>query len=291
MPPSSRFSTYNPLSLVDDTGPDITQRLPIRPANKDISRWVASVNDETCSARSYIDDGADLLPPTRAGSIAQFGNVDSKYYQQKETAKRGYHPAVQKAVAGQINNTLRNIRVMGQFNVKGQQAVQPSIGSAGPPPGAVRVHLPKKAPAYVCHGRDSHVVVVDGPDIAIDSRPTPGLRPVAPRQSKKKSKEPTTSDIRPIAAGDVQDQQWQQPQSQPPPRHQQQQHQSKGKKNKKQKKQVQAKQLSPIAEDQDDWGFGNSDDSWTEDLDQQKKSYKAPTVEDAPGTPDDICKS
>lgn len=181
LPPVMSTSSFcSAVSFIDD-GVDFESRIPAT-AQIDVAQWIDTTST-IFNTNSYIDDGADLLPPDTTAAPA-FGQRNPKYYEDRgpktRVRKERVHPGVLRAADEQIKNVLRGKRALGKFRVKGlldggckdgKEAKEEEGGVKG-----VRVRVRKRQPTFVLHGEGLHVVVVDDDeDDPIDSRPPPEL--------------------------------------------------------------------------------------------------------------------
>jgi hypothetical protein len=295
------MSDHTPSSFIDD-GVDFEKRIPEGTNLREIEKWVDDVNRSSSApisitgpTLSYLDDGVDVLAPRKRPAI---GRVDNKYYENRkeEEGKPGktYHSGVQRAVNGQIKNTLASMKALESLPVNGnnqrisKEKGQEKIGSgeaeeqeSGPPPGAVRVWLPQPPPILVIHGQDGHVAVADGDSDPIDSRSLAGLQErleqaeILGRQYGKRQCE------------------RQQKQNQDPKGSH---GQPKQRSEKNEEPGLFPNQPTPPASEPHAWMTGgagvpsavSSESVWADDHDDaksMKSNYHAPTVEDAPELP------
>jgi hypothetical protein len=169
--PRSTMSSITPPSFVDD-GSSFEKRIPhgLHPAH--ISNWIHSSGSETTSAYtgSYIDDGADMVVPSRPAP--GFGPINPKFYKQRkrhENEERGvWNDDIQKAVAGDIGRSLERMRGIGGVEVKradrGERQVKDKKKDT------VTIPLPPKWGTIVIKADDGRVIVVDE-DGEFDSGP------------------------------------------------------------------------------------------------------------------------
>jgi hypothetical protein len=177
------MSDLTPPSFCDD-GLEFNTRTP-HPRGPSITQWLDSVNDSASTVTtyldtaSYVDDGADPnLYEDVNHKDDQGGRGKSKAKANEKPEK--YHPDVQRAVSGQVQNVLRSMWAVSRVHVR--DPAEKAKGKDGegtkaekPPPGAVRVQVPGPPPTFVIHGDMGHVVVVDGLEEPIDSKPVGGL--------------------------------------------------------------------------------------------------------------------
>jgi hypothetical protein len=188
------MSSITPPSFVDD-GSSFEQRIPhsLHPAH--ISNWIRSSSSDTTWAYtgSYIDDGADMLVPSRRAP--GFGAINPKFYKQRkrrEKEERGaWNDDIQKAVAGDIGRSLEKMRGIGGVEVK-------KIHSGGTrvkdkKKDTVTIPLPPKWGTIVIKAEDGRVIVVDE-DGEFDSGPKVQEQVDA---EKKWVKAPSTIDLPP----------------------------------------------------------------------------------------------
>jgi hypothetical protein len=166
------MSSITPPSFVDD-GSSFEKRIHhgLHPAH--ISNWIRSFDSDTTSAYtgSYIDDGADMLVPSRRAP--GFGPIDPKFYKQRkrrENEERGaWNDDVQKAVAGDIGRSLEKMRGIGGVEVKRTHGGEARVKDKKKD--TVTIPLPPKWGTIVIKANDGRVVVVDE-DGEFDSGPT-----------------------------------------------------------------------------------------------------------------------
>ncbi|KAF1918862.1 hypothetical protein BDU57DRAFT_122119 [Ampelomyces quisqualis] len=160
------MSSITPASFVDDGG-SFHKRVPhgLHPAH--ISRWLNSAGSDTTSAYtgSYIDDGADMLPPSSASP--GFGKVDPRFYKQRKRRGDEHHAAwnedIQKAVAGDIGRSLEKMRHIGSMEVK--RAAKPNRArdekARSKKKDTVTIPMPPKWGTFIIKADDGRVIVVD----------------------------------------------------------------------------------------------------------------------------------
>lgn len=304
------MSDYSTYSNYDD-GFEIEKRMPDG-SSLDIDQWADTVDNESSAVShtwSYFDDGADLLPPAATGP--GFGATNPRFYDEAKSTTRpkNYHKGMQRAVSGQIGNTLAAMKVLSQFNVKQQseknEAEKERTGETGetggngksrkanePPSGAVRIWLPSPLPTFVIHGKDGHVVVVDGDEDPIDSRPPPALTAAMETMEGSHREEANSSDKGwNDCSGDQQNQEQNWDSHDRPS-------ESEEKRSWSQNHSPNSlpKEASPPASVTDFFISGGlpgsfpspilSENSWKDDpAEETKSNYQAPAVEDAPETP------
>lgn len=195
------MSDISSASFFDD-GFEIASRMPSS-SGWDISKWLDHVpidDSATTTVRddgSFFDDGADLAT-SRAHSASgvrntRFGRANSSFYKDPipRNHSKGFHPGVQRAVGGQIRNTLESMRAMESFHIKDPPVQETAAGEKlqwdkwkdgkettkddGPVHGPVKMWIPPTPPDFLIHGKDGHVILVDESEDPIDSRPPPGL--------------------------------------------------------------------------------------------------------------------
>jgi hypothetical protein len=188
------MSSITPPSFVDD-GSSFEKRIPhgLHPAH--ISNWIRSSSSDTISAYtgSYIDDGADMLVPSRRAS--GFGPINPKFYKQRkrrENEERGaWNDDIQKAVAGDIGRSLEKMRGIGGVEVKKTHSGETRIEDKKKD--TVTIPLPPKWGTIVIKADDGRVIVVDE-DGEFDSGPKEQEQVDA---EKKWVKAPSTIDLPP----------------------------------------------------------------------------------------------
>lgn len=210
-------SDLSPVSFVDD-GLDITSRMPTpgssdkvkRGSNVNINAWVDGVSgDEAPSSYtgSFFDDGADMLPRRAPGP--GFGEVNKSFYEVSQRRKKVTRDdlAIQRAVSGDINTTMKKIRAVGEIRVR--EAPQVEKMKASEKEKARKEEEVKKAEeerkkqpvsfeipfhwgTFVIHGEDGRVIVVDS-DGEYDSGPMPQPRSQLPQQQQPQVPPPTTT--------------------------------------------------------------------------------------------------
>ncbi|KAF2650483.1 hypothetical protein K491DRAFT_682949 [Lophiostoma macrostomum CBS 122681] len=173
------MSDLTPPSFFDD-GLEFNAHPPGR-RSPNISQWLEDINDSASAVTtypdttSYVDDGAD--PSLYEDAKHKDGrNEEDNDKQKQERRRERYHPDVQRAVSGQVQNVLKNMWAVSRVNIRDPEEKDGEESKRKePPPGAVRVQVPGPPPTFVIHGDMGHVVVVDGLEEPIDSRPVEGL--------------------------------------------------------------------------------------------------------------------
>jgi hypothetical protein len=165
------MSSITPPSFVDD-GSSFEKRVPhdLHPAH--ISNWIRSSGSDTTSAYtgSYIDDGADMLVPSRRAP--GFGPINPKFYKQRkrrENVKGAWNDDIQKAVAGDIGRSLEKMRGIGGMEVKRTHGGEARVEDKKKD--TVTIPLPPKWGTIVIKANDGRVIVVDE-NGEFDSGPT-----------------------------------------------------------------------------------------------------------------------
>jgi hypothetical protein len=162
------MSSITPASFVDD-GSSFEKRI-LHPSHN--SKWLNSSSSDTTSAYtgSYIDDGADMLLPSRRAP--GFGPINPKFYKQrkrKENENGAWNDDIQKAVAGDIGQSLEKMRGIGELEVK--RPTKEKIDKHGKrKKNTVTIPLPRKWGTFVIKADDGRVIVVDE-DGEFDSGP------------------------------------------------------------------------------------------------------------------------
>jgi hypothetical protein len=187
------MSSITPPSFVDD-GSSFEKRIPrgLHPAQ--VSKWLHSSGSDTTSVYtgSYIDDGADMIVPSR--HAPGFGPINPKFYKQRkrrENEEKGaWNEDIQKAVVGDIGRSLEKMRGIGGVEVKkaggGERRVKEEKKIT------VTVPLPQRWGTFVIKADDGRVIVVDE-DGEFDSGP----RVKEQEAEKKWIKAPSTTDLPP----------------------------------------------------------------------------------------------
>jgi hypothetical protein len=138
----------------------------------------------TAYTGSFIDDGADMLPPPRAAP--GFGRVDPRFYQQRkrrdEENRRVWNDDIQKAVAGDIRRSLDQMRSIGVMEVKRPH------GRGKREKDTVTVPLPPWWGTFVIKADHGRIIVIDE-DGEFDSGP------LQQQELKKWVKAPTTIEL------------------------------------------------------------------------------------------------
>jgi len=159
------MSALTPLSFIDD-GASFTRRTPYSLHPSQISAWLDNAGSTTPHSPvstytgSFIDDGADLLPP-RAQQPG-FGAIDARFYKQKKRSERAeavvWNEAVQKAITGDLQRNLDKIRGLGHVGVcrgDGEGLGRRNRGET------VRVPVPRVWGTFVIRGDHGRVIVVE----------------------------------------------------------------------------------------------------------------------------------
>ena len=167
--PSNQHSTTNPLTLpmsditppsyIDD-GASFSRRLPASAPHANVAKWLDATgpgSETSAYTGSYIDDGADLLPPTVPG----FGRVNPLFYKprrRREGNEGVWSADVARAVQGDMARSLAKLRGTAGIQVK---RAEPGSAEGRKRRGVVCVPAPPKWGAFVIRGDDGRVVVVD----------------------------------------------------------------------------------------------------------------------------------
>ncbi|KAF2276460.1 uncharacterized protein EI97DRAFT_433292 [Westerdykella ornata] len=290
------MSELTSTSFFDD-GVDIATRMPTSSSSWDISKWLDHIPTSDSAtvgeSGSFFDDGADLLvsgnealEATSGLAKATLGRANSKFYDdpRPRNQMRGFHKGVERAVGGQIRNTLESMRATEDFRIRAPsgeengriESEQGCNVEGGPVREAVKMWLPPTPPDFVIHGKDGHVILVDGSGEPIDSRPPPELE----QRLKGAVKEPEW-----YKSKDNEGQQRKQKASQEI-------HSEKKKSDKEAGKDGKGPDMPLPVPDFLLSGFGLASkapslDSWQNGRPEDARSnYRAPTVESVPNTPE-----
>jgi hypothetical protein len=190
------MSSITPTSFVDD-GSSFEKRI-LHPSHN--PKWLSTSASDTTSAYtgSYIDDGADLLLPSRRAP--GFGPINPKFYKQrkrKENENGLWNDDIQKAVAGDIARSLEKMRGIGGVEVKrptGDRIDEREKKRKD----TVTILLPRRWGTFVIKANDGRVIVVDedgefdsGPQLQqqsakwVKALTTISIPPSSPRKDKK----------------------------------------------------------------------------------------------------------
>jgi len=195
------MSSITPASFVDD-GSSFEKRI-LHPSHN--RKWL---NDSASDANSvysgsYIDDGADMLLPSRRAP--GFGPINPKFYKQRKRTGNeddAWNTDIQKAVAGDIGHSLEKLRGIGGVEVKRHTDTLDKHGNRRK--NTITIPLPRRWGTFIIKADDGRVIVVDE-DGEFDSGPqgqqVPRKWVKAPttvsappsekrRESRKKSLEP-----------------------------------------------------------------------------------------------------
>lgn len=197
------MSSITPASFVDD-GSSFEKRM-LHPSHN--RKWLDDSASDTTSAYSgsYIDDGADMLLPSRRAP--GFGPINPKFYKQRKrngNENDAWNNDIQKAVAGDIGRSLEKLRGIGGVEVKRHTKTLDKHGNRRKD--TVTIPLPRRWGTFIIKADDGRVIVVDedgefdsGPQVLQEPRkwvkaPTMlSATPSEKRRSKKKHLEPIKS--------------------------------------------------------------------------------------------------
>lgn len=174
------MSTLTPLSFVDD-GASFTKRTPHQLRLSQVSDWLENTDSTaphspfSAYTGSFIDDGADLLPPRT--QQPGFGTVDSRFYEEVERRDRAgamvWNEAVQKAITGDLQRNLDKIRALGDIAMDREATKERDDRKMEGTIETVRVPVPRIWGTFIIRGDDERVIVVER-DGEFDSR-LPGV--------------------------------------------------------------------------------------------------------------------
>jgi hypothetical protein len=180
------MSSITSPSFVDD-GSSFRKRVPHLLYSAHLTNQLNSVESDTATAYtgSFIDDGADMLPPPRAAP--GFGRVDPRFYRQRkrrdEEERRVWNDDIQKAVAGDIRRSLDQMRSIGVMEVK-----RPHGRGKPEKKDTVTIPLPPRWGTFVIKADHGRIIVIDE-DGEFDSGP------LQQQELKKWVKAPTTIEL------------------------------------------------------------------------------------------------
>ncbi|KAH7079558.1 hypothetical protein FB567DRAFT_562700 [Paraphoma chrysanthemicola] len=183
------MSSATPPSFVDDGGSFQKRiRRGLHPAH--VANWVSSSGSDTTSAYtgSHIDDGADMLHPSKQGP--GFGQINPRFYKQRKRkeGKEGlWNDDIQKAVTGDIQRSLEKLRGVRDLEVKRPRREQDVEEHKSGNKDTITIPLPPKWGTFVIRAEHGRVIVIDE-DGEFDSGP----QKYAPQQPAKWVKAPTT---------------------------------------------------------------------------------------------------
>lgn len=162
------MSSLTSPSFVDD-GSSFRNRVPHHLYSTHLTNQLNSFESDTLTAYtgSFIDDGADMLPPPRAAP--GFGRVDPRFYGQRkrrdEEKREVWNDDIQKAVVGDIRRSLNQIRSIGVIEVKRS----PGRGKREKKD-TVTISLPPRWGTFVIKADHGRIIVIDE-DGEFDSGP------------------------------------------------------------------------------------------------------------------------
>jgi hypothetical protein len=176
------MSSITPASFVDD-GSSFEKRI-LHPTHN--RKWLNDAASDTTSAYSgsYIDDGADMLLPSRRAP--GFGPINPKFYKQRkrnENENDAWNNDIQKAVGGDIGRSLEKLRGIGGVEVKRHTETLDKHGKRRKD--TITIPLPRRWGTFIIKADDGRVIVVDE-DGEFDSGPQVQQEP------RKWVKAPTT---------------------------------------------------------------------------------------------------
>ncbi|KAH7071331.1 hypothetical protein BKA63DRAFT_535259 [Paraphoma chrysanthemicola] len=166
------MSSISPPSFVDDGGSFQKRiRRGLHPAH--VANWISSSGSDTTSAYtgSYIDDGADMLHPSKQGP--GFGQINPRFYKQrkrKEGEEGLWNVDIQKAVTGDIQRSLEKLRGVRQLEVKRPIMEQVAEEHKSGKKDTITIPLPPKWGTFVIKAEHGRVIVIDE-DGEFDSGP------------------------------------------------------------------------------------------------------------------------
>ncbi|KAJ4377394.1 hypothetical protein N0V83_000219 [Neocucurbitaria cava] len=167
MSSTSAMSSITPPSYVDD-GVSFAKRIPHRLDSKHISRWIDSTDSSTSAyTGSFIDDGADMLPP--AHDTPGFGPINKRFYKprkKKEDKDDVWNEDMQKAISGDMARNLAKIKDLGKMEVVKRRRGDRANEKKKP----VTMFLPPKWGPFVIREENGRVTVIDE-DGEFDSGP------------------------------------------------------------------------------------------------------------------------
>ncbi|KAH4033962.1 hypothetical protein HBH92_127500 [Parastagonospora nodorum] len=181
------MSSITPASFVDD-GSSFEKRI-LHPTHNRKSLNDAASDTTSAYSGSYIDDGADMLLPSRR--TPGFGPINPKFYKQrkrKENENDAWNNDIQKAVGGDIGRSLEKLRGIGGVEVKRHTDTLDKHGKRRKD--TITIPLPRRWGTFTIKADDGRVIVVDE-DGEFDSGPQLQQEP------RKWVKAPTTASIPP----------------------------------------------------------------------------------------------
>ncbi|EAT81465.2 hypothetical protein SNOG_10966 [Parastagonospora nodorum SN15] len=181
------MSSITPASFVDD-GSSFEKRI-LHPTHNRKSLNDAASDTTSAYSGSYIDDGADMLLPSRR--TPGFGPINPKFYKQrkrKENENDAWNNDIQKAVGGDIGRSLEKLRGIGGVEVKRHTDTLDKHGKRRKD--TITIPLPRRWGTFIIKADDGRVIVVDE-DGEFDSGPQLQQEP------RKWVKAPTTASIPP----------------------------------------------------------------------------------------------
>jgi hypothetical protein len=158
------MSSITPASFVDD-GSSFSKRMPRKPHTAHISAWLNSTGSETTSAYtgSYIDDGADMLLPSKQAS--GFGPINPKFYKQRkrrdDESCGPWNEDIQKAVVGDITQSLEKMRGIGGIEVKKAYENSGERQDKERKKDTITIPLPPRWGTFIIKADDGRVIVVE----------------------------------------------------------------------------------------------------------------------------------